>query len=139
VQSAKLSQTDRAATTTDAEGNLQVPTSRVAGASVEWVRLARELKYHETLYDFLSRQLEAARIDEAKSAVLVQVVDRAVEPERKSGPKRMLIIGLSAATVFLLLCLWVLVREAIQRHKQDPLAAERLARLQSYLRSPLSQ
>jgi uncharacterized protein involved in exopolysaccharide biosynthesis len=58
--------------------------------------VARELKYHEALYDFLARHLEAARIDEAKNAVVVQVVDSAVEPERKSSPKRLLIVAITA-------------------------------------------
>ena len=65
-------------------------------------RVARELKYHEALCDFLARHLEAARIDEAKNAVVVQVVDRAVEPERKSSPKRLLIVAITAALAFVL-------------------------------------
>ena len=99
---------------------LQVPTRRVPQANLEYLRVARELKYHESLYDFLGKQLEAARIDEAKNAVMVQVVDRAVEPERKSSPKRLLIIALTAVAAFLLSCLGVLVWEAIRRKQQDP-------------------
>ena len=81
AQFSRLSQTERGAGE-PGEGNLQVPTGRDATANFEYLRLARELKYHESLYDFHSRQLEVARIDEAKNAVLVQVVDRAVEPEK---------------------------------------------------------
>ena len=136
AQSAKLSQTDRTAMP-DAEGNLQVPTSRVAGVSVDYLHRARELKYHESLYDFLSRQLEAARIDEAKNAVVIQLVDRAVPPERKSGPKRMLTVVLAAVAAVLLITIWVLLREALHRWQLDPIEAERMARLQAYLRSPL--
>jgi uncharacterized protein involved in exopolysaccharide biosynthesis len=119
-------------------GSLEVPTGRVAAAGIEYLQAARELKYHESLYDFLSRQLEAARIDESKNAVLVQVVDRAVEPERKSGPKRLLIIAISALLAFVLICFAILVREAIRRQQQDPVEADRLAQLRNYLRSPLT-
>ena len=56
AQFASLSRTQ--ATAAPSEGNLQVPTGRVAGAGLEY--------------------LQAARIDEAKSAVVVQVVDKAV-------------------------------------------------------------
>jgi uncharacterized protein involved in exopolysaccharide biosynthesis len=136
AQFSRLSQTERGGSELG-EGNLQVPTGRVAAANFEYLRLARELKYHETLYDFLSRQLEAARIDEAKSAVLVQVVDRAVEPEKKSGPRRLLIVAVSALLSFLLICFAILVREAIRRKQQDPVEAGRLAQLRDYLRSPL--
>ncbi|HZD30977.1 MAG TPA: Wzz/FepE/Etk N-terminal domain-containing protein [Candidatus Angelobacter sp.] len=119
------------------EGNLQVPTGRLSGASIEYLQAARELRYHESLYDFLSRQLEAARIDEAKDAVVVQVVDKAVVPERKSGPKRLLIAALVGMLAFLLVSFYVLVREAVRRRQQDPTEAARFAQLDQYLRRPL--
>ena len=117
------------------EGNVEVTTGKVTQATLEYLRVARDLKYHEALYDFLARQLEAARIDEAKNAVVVQVVDRAVEPERKSSPRRLLIVAITAALSFFLVCLAVLIREAIRRKKQDPVEAQRLATLNQYLRS----
>jgi uncharacterized protein involved in exopolysaccharide biosynthesis len=117
------------------EGSVEVPTGKVTQATLEYLRVARELKYHEALYDFLARQLEAARIDEAKNAVVVQVVDKAVEPERKSSPKRLLVVAITAALAFLSACFAVLVREAIRRKKQDPIEAHRLATLNQYLRS----
>ena len=134
AQSAKLSQMERSGTDLGA-GDLQVPTRRVPEANLEYLRAARELKYHETLYDFLAKQLEAARIDEAKDAVMVQVVDRAVEPERKSSPKRMLIVAVAAIASFLLSCLGVLLWEAIRRKRQDPNEGARIAQLQHYLRN----
>src|SRR5215831_17816541 len=114
------------------EGSIEVPTGKVTQATLEYLRVARELKYHEALYDFLARQLEAARIDEAKNPVVVQVVDKAVEPERKSSPKRLLIVALTAALSFLVACFVVLVREAIRRKRQDPVEAQRLATLNQY-------
>jgi len=134
AQSAKLSQMERSGTDLGT-GDLQVPTRRVPEANLEYLRAVRELKYHESLYDFLAKQLEAARIDEAKDAVMVQVVDRAVEPERKSSPKRMLIVAVAAIASFLLSCLGVLIWEAIRRKRQDPDEGARIAQLQQYLRN----
>jgi len=134
AQSAKLSQMERSGTDLGT-GDLQVPTRRVPEANLEYLRAVRELKYHESLYDFLAKQLEAARIDEAKDAVMVQVVDRAVEPERKSSPKRMLIVAVAAIASFLLSCLGVLIWEAIRRKRQDPDEGARIAQLQHYLRN----
>ena len=54
AQSAKLSQTERSGADLG-EGNLQVPTRRVPEANLEYIRVARELKYHESLYDFLAQ------------------------------------------------------------------------------------
>ena len=134
AQSAKLSQMERGGTDLG-EGNLQVPTRRVPEANLEYIRVVRDLRYHESLYDFLGKQLEAARIDEAKNAVMVQVVDKAVPPERKSSPKRLLIIAVTALASFLLSCLGVLIWEAIRRKQQDPNEAARIAQLQHYLRN----
>ena len=52
----------------------------------------RDLKYHETLFELLSKQYEAARIDESKASPPIQVVDAAIPPDKKSGPLRSLII-----------------------------------------------
>jgi len=136
AQSARASQLGRGGEV-GGEGNVQVPTGKLAAANVDYVRAAREMRYHESLYDFLSRQLEAARLDEAKDAVLVQVVDRAVPPEKKSSPKRMLIVAVTALLAFLVTCFAILVREGIRRRQQDPVEAARIAQLNQYLRSPL--
>lgn len=48
----------------------------------------REFKYHEALFEVLSRQYESARLDEAKEGSIIQVVDLAVEPDRRSRPRR---------------------------------------------------
>jgi hypothetical protein len=96
------------------------------------LHVARGLNYHERLYDFLAPRREAARIDEAKNTV---VVGRAVEPERKPGPKRPLIIAIAAALLFLLACFVVLVREIIRRKKQDPVEAQGQATVNQYLGS----
>jgi tyrosine-protein kinase Etk/Wzc len=111
------------------EGNIGIPARQMPQAELEYLRRAREVKYHEALYEFLGKQLEAARIDEGQNAILVQVVDSAVAPERKSGPRRMLIVLVSTITAFLLACLGVFVAEALRRKQQDPSQGARLGLL----------
>lgn len=48
----------------------------------------REFKYQETLFDLNARQFELARVDEAREGALIQVVDEATVPEKKSRPRR---------------------------------------------------
>jgi len=75
----------------------------------------RDVKYYEFLYELLAKQYELAKIDEAKDATIVQVMDKAVEPDRKSKPKRALIVVLFTIVGLLAALLGVLVREAMIR------------------------
>ena len=134
ARSATMSQMERSGAE-PGEGNLPVPKHRVPEGILEYLRVAGELKYHESLYDSLGKQLEAARIDESKNAVTVQVVDKAVEPEHKSSPKRLLIVAVTAVASFLLSCLGVLIWDAVRRKQQDPAERARIARMQQYIRS----
>jgi tyrosine-protein kinase Etk/Wzc len=73
-------------------GTPEVPANLLPQAALEYIRRSRDVKYHETLFEILAKQYEAARLDEAKMASAVQIVDRAVTPERKSWPPRVLLI-----------------------------------------------
>ena len=86
-------------------GDPMIPTSQVPRAGLEYVRALRDLRYNETLFELLAKQYEAARIDEAKEAPVIQVVDSAVPPERRSWPKRTLLILLGTFFSGILACL----------------------------------
>ncbi len=103
----------------------------VPAVSLEYARKLREVRYHEALFDLLSKQYEAARIDEAKAAPIIQVVDRAVPPQAKSGPKRILITLAFTAFGLFLGCLVSFAREALRRMEQSPEYAIKLSRLRS--------
>jgi uncharacterized protein involved in exopolysaccharide biosynthesis len=117
-----------------APGDTQIPAGKVPGGSLEYARKLREVKYHDSLFGLLSRQYEAARIDEAKSAPIIQVVDRAVPPDRKSGPPRLLLMIGSAVLGFCCACLWVYLRAALARMRQIPETSTKLDRLREALR-----
>jgi len=94
----------------------------------------RDVKYYEFLYELLAKQYELAKIDEAKDATIIQVMDKAIEPDRKSKPKRAQIVIFSAFITFLASILWAFVREASSRTKKDPKQAFRLATLRGYMK-----
>jgi uncharacterized protein involved in exopolysaccharide biosynthesis len=94
----------------------------------------RDVKYYEFLYELLAKQYELAKIDEAKDATIIQVMDKAIEPDRKSKPKRFLIVLLSTLVAGLIALVCAFVREAIEGAKSDTKQAERLTRLRAYLR-----
>jgi uncharacterized protein involved in exopolysaccharide biosynthesis len=72
-----------------------VPFGKAPEVSLEFVRRYRDLKYYETLYEVLAKQYEIARIDEAKDATLIQTLDVAVPPDKKSRPLRAVIVLVS--------------------------------------------
>lgn len=69
----------------------------VAGINDTAMRAYRDLKVQEAMLDGLIRQLEIARIDEAREGPLLQQVDKAVKPERRSRPAGSVIVGLGVA------------------------------------------
>src|SRR5262249_16737957 len=74
----------------------------------------------EAIFEMLSKQLELARIDEAKEGSLIQVIDQATPPDNKSGPSRSL-ITLAGFVVALAMALgWVALRNAFSRARGNP-------------------
>jgi len=71
-------------------GTLEQPDANNSG--LDNIKILREVKYHQMLYELLSKQYEVARLDEAKDTSIIQVLDGAIEPERKFKPKRSLIV-----------------------------------------------
>lgn len=100
----------------------------------DYIARFREFKYYETLYELLAKQYEAARIDESRDGATVQVIDRAVPPERRSGPKRALRAIVTTLVVGLLLLVWLFARQAVRDARSDPSTAMRLDRLAASIR-----
>lgn len=103
-------------------------------AGLDNIQLMRDLKYYQMLYELLAKQYEVARLDEAKEPSLIQVLDPAVEPERKSKPKRALIVLAATLMSGFAAVVWVLFSTAKQRAMAVPAQAARLHELKSYLR-----
>jgi uncharacterized protein involved in exopolysaccharide biosynthesis len=93
----------------------------------------RDVKYYEFLYELLAKQYEIARIDEAKDPAIVQVMDKAIEPDRRSRPKRTLIVVLSTLVAFFASIVAVFISESMNRVRGDPEQMERLKTFRRYL------
>ncbi len=114
------------------KGDILLATSKVPEAGLEYIRRLRNVKYSETIFELLAKQLEAAKLDEANSSA-IQVIDKAVVPERKSGPKRLRIVVLSGFLAFLFSTVWVLIGEYFQHQQRNPERAARLHLFRTYL------
>ena len=73
-------------------GDIAIPTGKIPEVSVEYVRSLRDVKYYETIFELLAKQFEMAKIDEAKDANLIQVLDKALPAEKKTRPKSLFIV-----------------------------------------------
>jgi tyrosine-protein kinase Etk/Wzc len=80
-------------------------------AGLESIKLLRDVKYFQMLYEVLSKQYEVARLEEAQDTGLVQVLDAAIAPERRFKPKRAMIVAIAAGAGLVLALLLALALE----------------------------
>jgi tyrosine-protein kinase Etk/Wzc len=121
AQLAKLGGSEDSAT-----GGLLVPKGKVPEASLQYIRAYREVKYNETIFEIIARQFEAAKLDEARQGALIQVVDPAIPPDRRSFPKRALIVLGATAAGFLIGIFVALFQSSFARLRSDPESSEKL-------------
>ena len=107
-------------------GSMQLATAKVPELALEYVRKQREVKYHETLFELIAKQYESARLDEARDAPLIQVVDSALVPDKKSGPPRLLLMIASCILGAFAGAGWVIVRTALEKLYAQPVSAAKL-------------
>ncbi len=115
------------------DAGLMVPKGQVPQAGLEYVRKVRDLKYFETVFDTLARQFEIAKLDEAKQGSVIQVVDPAIPPDKRSFPNRtVIVIGATFAGLFIGMFL-ALAQATVQRIASAPRMTQRLYDLRNAL------
>jgi tyrosine-protein kinase Etk/Wzc len=112
---------------------LMMPKGRVPEAGLEYVRRLRDVKYSETIFEILARQFEMAKLDEAKQGALIQVVDAAVPPDKRSFPKRALIVVGATLVGFFVGIFAVLIQAGFERLRADAGTANKITLLRSLL------
>jgi uncharacterized protein involved in exopolysaccharide biosynthesis len=110
-----------------------IPKGLVPKVGLEYIRRLRDVKYYETIFDILARQFEMAKLDEAKEGAVIQVVDPAVVPDRRSFPKRALIVIGGAIAGFILGLLTAVFQASWQRIKEDSESSAKIEQLRRSL------
>jgi tyrosine-protein kinase Etk/Wzc len=105
----------------------------VPESGLAFVRAFREVKYRETLFELLARQSEGARMDEAREAPLIQVVEPAIDSDRASFPHRTLIIAFSSLFGCLATCLVIIIGVRQTHAQEDPRYTEQRRALRDAL------
>ena len=124
---AELSKLENGRPSTVAEstvGNKQI--------GLENIKILRDVKYYQMLYELLAKQYEGARLDEAKDSALIQVLDPAVDPERKLKPKRSVIVILSTVLALIAALIWACMAEARERMLRNPYSKAQWEELQVF-------
>lgn len=104
----------------------------VPGAGLDYLRAEHEVKYQQALFDLLMRQYDAAKLDESKDAAIIQVVEPAIEPDKRTSPKRVLVLATSMFAGFFAGCLLALLLWWYEFAQLDP---EVVGKLQYLCRS----
>lgn len=110
----------------DSGSDINLSKGRVTQEGMEYLRSYRELKYQETVFELLSKEYEIAKLDEAREGSIVQVVDAAVVPDKKSFPPRTLIVIGMVIFSFFVACFWVVMRHRFALASDMPENRQRL-------------
>ena len=96
---------------------MPVPMTDVPEVGYGYAQAMREVLIHEKLIEFARPLLEQAIFEEQKVTPAVQVLDRALVPEKKARPKRMIIVAASTMSAFILVILYILALDWLHRNK----------------------
>jgi len=95
-------------------------TANMPAIMLDYVRKSRDLKESEALYESLNQQYERSRLAALDPGPQLEIVDRAILPEHKSGPPRTLIVlegtGLGALLGLLQVLLIAPYRRLVRRY-----------------------
>jgi tyrosine-protein kinase Etk/Wzc len=119
-----------------AKAEKEEPTAQ--GAS-DYVARYREFKYQETMFELFAKQFELAKVDESREGAVIQVLDVAEPPDRKSKPKKAMIAIISAVASGFAFLLFVFIRSALKSASQNQDVQQRLSALQVSLKKALGR
>lgn len=102
-------------------GDVCLTTSRVPTLGLEYMRLYREVKFQEVLYQLYTKLVELARLDLVKDFSVVQVVDRALPPEKRSNKRLLpaLLAGIVTCFTMILVAFGLEYWQAVKNREEE--------------------
>lgn len=88
----------------------KLESSNSSAAQGDYIKRYRDFKYQEAVLELFVKQLELARIDEAREGPMIQVIDVATPPDRPSRPRRGMVAATGAVVAAALAALVLLLR-----------------------------
>lgn len=111
------------------QGGRRSGVSEADSSHLGAIKAYREMKVQEASLEVLVRQLEIAKLDEAKDGPLLQQVDVAVPPEFPSKPKRMFLVAAPSLLSFLVGGVLAYARWSSRMRLSNPIALQRWQKL----------
>ena len=99
--------------------NIFVPFEKIPETGVIYIRLMRNYEIQTKILEFIYPIYEQAKIEEQKDIPVVLVVDRAIPPEKKSFPKRSLIVIAAFLLSFFFSAGYVLIKDSYHSIQKD--------------------
>ena len=94
------------------KGLTYVPLHKIPSLKLDLERLMREKAIQQEIFKVLAKESELAKIEASKDQEIIEVIEWAHIPEKKSKPKRALICIVATLAAFFLACFFVLARDA---------------------------
>ncbi len=107
------------------------PSNSNLKAQGDYVSKYREFKYNETLFELFAKQFEIAKVDESREGAVIQILDVAQPPERKSKPNKAFIAIISTLSSGFFLLLFVFIKQALNNSFKDQESANKLSQLKT--------
>lgn len=95
----------------DQQKDYFIPFANVPEVAAQLAELLREVKVQETVWQLLNQQYYSAKIQEARDTPTVQVLDEAVAPEKRTSPKRGLLVMVATFLTFVFSVFWAFALE----------------------------
>lgn len=99
--------------------NFFIPFKNVPKTGIEYIRLMKEYEIQNKLLEFIYPVYEQSKIEEQKNIPVLVVVDAAKPPEKKSSPKRSLIVIATFIVSFFAVSIYVLLKDSYLEIKTD--------------------
>lgn len=96
-------------------GSSILTVGAVPALGQEYLRLTRDLKIQESIFELLTNQYEMAKLYEAKDFPGIYILQKARIPDKKVRPKRFLIVIVATLCAFLLSITFAFLREYQER------------------------
>jgi uncharacterized protein involved in exopolysaccharide biosynthesis len=101
------------------ENAFYIPFNELPELGMQLARLTREFKIQENVFELLTSQYELAKIEEAKDVNTIQLLDKAVPPDKKAKPKRGLIVILCTFAAFFIAVFTAFFLEFVEKIKNE--------------------